>query len=160
MVFYTPYIMEETEKPSPPTNRGLDSLNDNFLDSELKEQNIYLSSFEDVKSNKCHPSEIDFSSPNWYSLYSLFYCRKNEFQERQECMFSNYQGYSILFKSELEMSLSHTQQSTKTPPTLSIRPYSNMSTRVFTPPTSPMLAYRLVGLKSSYSRTPRRSASD
>ena len=70
VVFQTPYIAEETVKPSPPKNHSLDSLNDHFLDSELKEENIYLLSFEDVKSNKCHPSEIDFSSPSWYSLYS------------------------------------------------------------------------------------------
>ena len=67
MVFQTPYIAEETVKPSPPKNHGLDSLNGDFLDSELKEENTYLLSFEDVKSNKCHPSEIDFSSPSWYA---------------------------------------------------------------------------------------------
>lgn len=109
MVFQTPYIAEETVKPSPPKNHGLDSLNDDFLDSELKEENIYLLSFEDVKSNKCHPSEIDFSSPSWYALYSLLYCRKDQFQKRQDCMFSNYKEYSIFFEFEVDMSLNRAQ---------------------------------------------------
>lgn len=105
VVFQTPYIAEETAKPSPPKNHDLDSLNGNFLDSELKEENSYLLSFEDVKSNKCHPSEIDFSSPSWYSLYSLLYFRKDQFQKRQDCMFSKYKEYSIFFEFEVEMSL-------------------------------------------------------
>ena len=105
VVFQTPYIAEETAKPSPPKNHDLDSLNGNFLDSELKEENSYLLSFEDVKSNKCHPSEIDFSLPSWYSLYSLLYCRKDQFQKRQDCMFTKYKEYSIFFEFEVEMSL-------------------------------------------------------
>lgn len=109
VVFQTPYIAEETVKPSPPKNHGLDSLNGDFLDSELKEENIYLLSFEDVKSNKCHPSEIDFSSPSWYALYSLLYCRKDQFQKRRDCMFSNYKEYSIFFEFEVDMSLNRAQ---------------------------------------------------
>ena len=57
--------MKETVKPSAPVNNSNNWANGNFLDSELKENNIFLSSFEDIKSNKCHPKEIDFSSPKW-----------------------------------------------------------------------------------------------
>ena len=57
--------MKETVKPSAPVNDSNNWANGSFLDSELKENNIFLSSFEDIKSNKCHLKEIDFSSPKW-----------------------------------------------------------------------------------------------
>ena len=92
MIFYIPCTVEETLSSSSLQRDKKTLVNHSFLDSELKKENRFLLSYENIKSNKCHPTEIDFSSPKWYSLVLWCYCRQEQFQESKDCTFSSYKG--------------------------------------------------------------------